>query len=166
MATDLIDIITVKTYDIETIEPVLTNKKLENYPAVGTKYATIKIPSIELELPVYFGQSYSVLKSGIGHDTASSFPGEGKSIIYMGHNFKAFLANLPKTKIGDDIEIETNYGVFEYTIYDKKIIHETDVNKVPIQDKEEKLMIYTCYPINNIGHAYQRYVVYASPKTY
>ena len=164
VATDIIDLITVKTNDEYVIEePVLEEKNLVNHPKEGTKYGTIKIESIELELPVYFGQSYSVLKSGIGHDSSSYFPGEGGSVIYMGHNFKKFLARLPEVKDGDIIEVETSYGVFEYEVYDSQIVIETEVDKVPIQDKEELLMIYTCYPINNIGHAYQRYVVYAKP---
>lgn len=164
VATDLIDLITVKTNDVYVIEePILEEKKLVNYPKEGTKYGTIKIECIDLELPVYFGQSYSVLKSGIGHDSSSYFPGEGGSVIYMGHNFKKFLARLPELKDGDVIEVETSYGTFEYEVYDSQIVIETEVDKVPIQDKEELLMIYTCYPINNIGHAYQRYVVYAKP---
>lgn len=166
VATDLIDIVTEKTFGTEMIEPVLENNKLENYPTIGTKYATLKIQSIGVELPVYFGQSYTLLKSGIGHDTASHFPGEGGSIIYMGHNFYTFLAKLPEAKKGDLIELETTYGTFEYTIYDTAIVNETEVDKVPIQEEKEILMIYTCYPINNLGHAYQRYVVYAEPKTY
>lgn len=90
------------------------------------------------------------------------FHGEGASIVLAGHNFSSFLANLPKANIGDKIEYETNYGTFNYEIYDTKIINEEDVEEVPIQKEKEILMIYTCYPINNIGHASQRYVVYAS----
>ena len=43
-----------------------------------------------------------------------------------------------------------------------KIIKETDVEEVPIQSEKELLMIYTCWPINNLGHATERYVVYAN----
>ena len=73
------------------------------------------------------------------------------------------MARLPETKIDDIIEIETTYGTFEYKIYDQQVINELETDKVPIQTDEEKLMIYTCWPINNIGHAYQRYIVYAKP---
>ena len=38
----------------------------------------------------------------------------------------------------------------------------TDVEEVPIQSEKELLMIYTCWPINNLGHATERYVVYAN----
>ena len=163
LATDLIDVVTIKTDSKDLVEPVLENHKLENYPTVGSKYGTLKIDSIEVSLPIYYGTSYNVLKGGVGHDTNSFFPGEGGSIVYMGHNFKKFLARLPETKIDDIIEIETTYGTFEYKIYDQQVINELETDKVPIQTDEEILMIYTCWPINNIGHAYQRYIVYAKP---
>lgn len=162
MATNLLQILTVNQNNIQTITPVLEGGVLLNYPTYGTQYATLKIPSIQVELPVYYGASYTILKSGIAHDDTSYFPGEGGSVIMAGHNFKTFLANLPKAEIGDKIILETNYGTFEYEINDTKIVKETEVDKVPVQKEKEILMLYTCWPINNIGHASQRYVVYAN----
>lgn len=162
LAIDFLQLLTVKTDTVE-VEPELQENQLINYPAYGTKYGNLKIEKIDLNLPIYFGESYTVLKNGIGHDSSSYFPGEGGSVIYMGHNFKAFLRRLPELVNGDIIEVETSYGIFKYEVYDTKIINERQVDLVPIQDEKEILMIYTCYPINNIGHAYQRYVVYASP---
>ena len=163
LATSLLEMITVdENEELQGIEPVLENNVLINYPVYGNKYGNIRIESIGVDLPVYYGETYTILKSGIAHDSTSYFPGEGGSIIYAGHNFKTFLASLPNVKIGDKIEIETTYGTFKYEVYDKQIINETEVDKVPIQKEKEILMIYTCYPINNIGHAYQRYVVYAN----
>ena len=161
MAINLVKLITVKNTNIQSVEPVLEENVLVNYPSIGCKYATLKIDSIGIDLPVYYGATYTILKSGIAHDNTSYFPGEGGSIILAGHNFKSFLANLPKAKIGDIISLETTYGDFKYKIYDTKIVQETDVEEVPVQKEKEILMIYTCYPINNIGHASQRYVVYA-----
>ena len=159
MATFLID--TIATKDEEDIMPVFEGGVLVNYPSLGTKYADIIIESIGVNLPVYYGASYSILKSGIAHDDTSYFPGQGGSIIMAGHNFKKFLAKLPDTQKGDIITINTSYGTFNYKITDKKIVKETAVDEVPIQDEKEILMLYTCWPINNIGHASERYVVYA-----
>lgn len=167
MATNLIDLITVRNDKIQNeSKPVLNNNKLDNKPLEGARYGILTIDSIDLEMSVYYGQSYTVLKGGLGHDTSSYFPGEGGSVIYMGHNFKGFLDRLPEVQNGDLISLETDYGTFEYTVYDSQIVLETEVEKVPIQDESEILMIYTCYPINNIGHAYKRYVVYAKPVEY
>ena len=161
MATYLLQTITIKPEEMEEITPVLDGNVLENNPTIGSKYATMKIESIGVDLPVYYGANYTILKSGIAHDENSYFPGEGGSIIMAGHNFKSFLANLPKANKGDIIKLETTYGIFEYKISDTKIVDENNVDAVPIQKGKEVLMIYTCWPINNIGHASQRYVVYA-----
>lgn len=161
MATYLLNIIMVDKDNVQTITPVLEGGTLINYPTYGTNYASLKIESAQIDLPIYYGADYTILKNGIAHDESSYFPGEGGSIILAGHNFKKFLGNLPKAEKGDIIELNTTYGNFKYKIYDTKIIGENDVDKVPIQTEKEILMIYTCYPINNIGHATQRYVVYA-----
>lgn len=161
MAINLIKIVTVNEEKVQTVKPELEGNILVNYPTYGSKYATLKIESAKIELPVYYGANYTILKSGVAHDERSYFPGEGGSIIYAGHNFKTFLANLPEAKIGDKINLETTYGNFEYEIYNTKIVKETAVEEVPVQKNEEVLMIYTCWPINNIGHASERYVVYA-----
>ncbi len=79
----------------------------------------------------------------------------------MGHNFKTFLAKLPDLKKDDTIEVETEYGTFDYKVYNTKIVGEYDTDEAPIQKGQETLILYTCWPINNIGHASQRYLVYA-----
>lgn len=156
----LINMITVDE-NLKTLDPILKEGSLLHKPIYGSNYATLKIPSIDVNLPVYYGESLSVLKQGIGHDSSTYFPGEGGTIVYMGHNFKTFLAKLPEAQIGDSIEVETTYGTFEYIIYDTKIVDETNTAAVPVNQDEEILVIYTCWPINNIGHASQRYLVYA-----
>lgn len=137
------------------------NKTLQNYPEYGTQYATIEIDKIGINLPVYFGDRLEILKKGVGHSSGSYFPGEGGSIIYMGHNSKKMFRRFSELQIGNEIKITTSYGEYIYKIYDMKLIKETETDKLPIQRDKEILMIYTCYPFNNIGYATQRYVVYA-----
>ena len=79
----------------------------------------------------------------------------------MGHNSKKVFRNFSKLEKGDLINIKANYAEFSYKVYDTKIVKETDLDALPIQQEKEILMIYTCYPFNNIGYATQKYVVYA-----
>ncbi len=161
-ATSLVNKMAIEI-NTKSIEPLtITNSKLNEYPEYGTQYATIEIPNLDLTLPVYYGDTLDVLKKGIGHSSGSYFPGENGSIIYMGHNSKKMLRRLGELKIGDKINIKTEYGEFTYKIYDTKIVKETEKEKLPIQKEKEILMLYTCYPFNNIGYATQRYVVYAN----
>ena len=47
----------------EVVETVIDeDNKLKNYPEYGTKYATIKIPKIDVDLPVYYGDTLEILK--------------------------------------------------------------------------------------------------------
>ena len=138
-----------------------SSKRLQNYPEYGTQYATIEIPKIGIELPVYYGDTLEILKKGVGHSSGSYFPGEGGSIIYMGHNSKNVFRRFSELQIGNEIKVTTTYGEYNYKIYDMKLINENETDKLPIQDEKEILMVYTCYPFNNIGYATQRYVVYA-----
>lgn len=154
----------------EKAEPVQTtistdksNEKatIKNYPEYGTQYATIKIDKIDVNLPVYYGDTLEILKKGVGHSSGSYFPGEGGSIIYMGHNSKKMFRRFSELQKGNEIKIITSYGEYTYKIYDMQLIKETETDKLPIQKDKEILMIYTCYPFNNVGYATQRYVVYA-----
>ena len=146
----------------EVVETIIDeNNKLKNYPEYGTEYARINIPKIDVDLPVYFGDTLEVLKKGVGHSSGSYFPGEGGSIIYMGHNSKKMFRRFSELQIGNEIKVTTSYGEYNYKIYDMQLINETDFDKLPIQKEKEILMVYTCYPFNNIGYATQRYVVYA-----
>lgn len=137
------------------------DKKLINYPEYGTQYATIEIPKIDVNLPVYLGDTLEVLKKGVGHSSGSYFPGEGGSIVYMGHNSRKVFRRFSELQKGNEIKITTSYGEYKYKIYDMQLIKETELDKLPIQKDKEILMIYTCYPFNNVGYATQRYVVYA-----
>lgn len=145
----------------EEVTTINTDNVIENYPEYGTQYATIEIPKINVNLPVYFGDTLEILKKGVGHSSGSYFPGEGGSIVYMGHNSTKMFRRFSELQIGDEIKVTTSYGEYNYKIYDMQLIKETEVDKLPIQKEKEILMVYTCYPFNNIGYATQRYVVYA-----
>lgn len=155
--------ITIDIGQKEAVEPIKidSENKITNYPEYGTKYANIEIPKIDVNLPVYYGDTLEVLKKGVGHSSGSYFPGEGGSIIYMGHNAKKIFRRFSELQIGNEITIKASYGTYKYKIYDMKLIKETDINELPVQREKEILMIYTCYPFNNIGYASKRFVVYA-----
>lgn len=162
---DTISLINIVSIDIENkknTEIVLDEEnKIKVYPEYGTKYASIEIPKIDVDLPVYFGDTLDILKNGVGHSSGSYFPGEGGSIVYLGHNSKKMFRRFSELQIGNEIIVKTDYGEFKYTIYDMQLIKETEFDKLPIQKESEILMVYTCYPFNNIGYTDKRYVVYA-----
>lgn len=136
-------------------------QSLENYPEYGTKYGTMEIEKIDINVPIYYGDTLEILKKGVGHSSGSYFPGEGGSIIYMGHNSKNMFRRFSELQKGNEIKVTTTYGEYTYKIYDMRLIKETEIDKLPVQKEKEILMVYTCYPFNNVGYATQRYVIYA-----
>lgn len=163
-AVSLVDMISIKTNEkvLKDVKIDLKTKNLENYPEYGTKYGTIKIPSLNINLPLYYGDALSVIRYGVGHSSGSYFPGEGGSILCVGHNTSGMLKRLPEIQNGAEIIIETTYGKYTYRVYDTKVVKQTELEAAPIQRDKEILMLYTCYPINSIGHAKNRFFAYAN----
>ena len=158
----LVKLVSINTDNKEEVITVLDeNNLIKNYPEYGTKYANIEIPKIDVDLPVYFGDTLEILKNGVGHSSGSYFPGEGGSIIYMGHNSKNVFRRFSELEIGNEIIVKTDYGEYKYTIFNMQIINEKEIEKLPIQHEKEILMVFTCYPFQNIGYTTNRYVVYA-----
>ena len=148
MAMGIVDTISIDTSKkiLKDVKIDLETRNLKAYPEFGTKYGIISLPSLNLTLDFYFGDSLEVLRNGVGQSGGGYFPGEGGSIITMGHNYAGILKTLPEIKNGDKIILDVNYGKFTYEVYDSKIVYYTESNKLPIQRDEEILMLYTCYP--------------------
>ncbi len=160
----LINTTAVKEFSVE--KEIVYNKEanmLLDYPDYGKKYANLIIPSIDMNLPVFHGDNLTILKSAVGHYAGSYFPGEGGTVLLAAHNTKGFFQRIEELKIGDDITIETTYGIFKYKVENMKVVKETDLDAFPFQKERELLIMYTCYPINRsiVGRKTERYVVYA-----
>lgn len=134
--------------------------KLIAYPRFGEQYATLLMPSVGVTRPVFFGDTPDQLRAGVGHYAGSSFPGEGGTTVYAGHNDLVF-NKLKEIKVGDEVLIQTNYGSFRYRVFDAQII--AGNNKVHVEPRGNKavLVMYTCYPQDFIGFKTDRYVVFA-----
>ena len=162
-AISLINTISIETGEKNTQEVKidLNSSMLEEYPEYGTQYGKLIIKDLDIDLPLYYGDTLAILRYGVGHSSGSYFPGEGGSVICMAHNTKGFLRRLPEIQIGTKIQINTVYGEYTYTVYETKIVPGTETSAVPVQHDEEILMLYTCYPINSIGHAKNRFITYS-----
>lgn len=162
-AIEVIDMVSINTNSsvVSKIEFNEKNHEITEYPEYGSRYGNIRIESLDINLPLYYGDKLEILKNGVGQSSGAYFPGEGGTIICMGHNTKTFLYRLPEIQMDSIIKIETTYGSFEYKVRDLKIVNMYDVDELPVQKKDEILMLYTCYPVNGLGHKEDRFVVYA-----
>lgn len=148
-------------FDTSKIKAENTVKESEVViPNYGTHYAELEIAESNVKAPVYFGDSDSVLRKGLGQYLGSMIPGYGKPILISGHN-NTFFKNLKNVKVGDNIKITTSYGVYEYKVTNSKIANANDKSAYDLGQEKEELILYTCYPFDALGLINKRYFVYA-----
>lgn len=130
---------------------------------IGDPFGTITIPSVDIEVTAYHGDSETEFRKGVGHYAGSFYPGQDGNILIAGHR-NSFFRNFEYLAIGDTVNFDTTYGHFEYTITEFKIIQGSD-NSIAKDTTQEQLTMYTCYPFTYIGNAPERYVVIAELTT-
>ena len=163
MAISLVNKVSIDTSNVVLKDVKLNSvtKRLESYPEYGTKYGDLRIDSLDVDLPLYYGDTLSILRNGVGHSSGSYFPGEGGTIVCMAHNTRGYLYNLSDIETGANIVITTTYGKFTYEVEETKIVPETQVDAVSVSHGEEMLILYTCYTTNTFGHATKRFITYS-----
>lgn len=154
---DVLQSMNVKINEINK-EVLTQNDKIISYPLYGSEYAQIYINDSQGD--IYFGDSSSILKKGVGQKSSSYLPGEGKTTILSGHNTGVF-KELNSLNKDDEIIIETTYGKFIYKVEEKEIVEDTNVE---ILEKDYDLILYTCYPNSNL-YGDKRVVVFANLKS-
>lgn len=128
-------------------------------PSIGNLYANISCEKIGLDAPIYFGDTDTILKNGVGQYIGSAIPGFGTPIMLAAHNTTYFLP-LQKIEAGDIVTITTNYGIYKYKITGTRIADKNDKSAYDLAQKKEQLIMYTCYPFNMLGSLQNRYFVY------
>ena len=136
-------------------------KRLTHQPAWGANIGRLKIPSISVDLPIYQGDSKAQLVDGAGHHAGSYFPGEGGSILLAAHNSHGLFYTLPQIQINDIVTIEMSYGTYQYQVFKTDIANYNNLEAFPIQDQEEYVMLYTCYPVDNVWYVDDRFIAFA-----
>jgi len=126
---------------------------------LGETLAVLRIPSIDLEVPVLDGTSEMVLNVGVGRIVGTSRPGESGNLGIAGHR-DGFFRGLKDVSIGDEIELEHRGAILTYLIEDLSIVGPNDV-EVLAPTPNRVITLVTCYPFYYVGSAPQRYIVRA-----
>lgn len=115
------------------------------------------IPSIDVDLPIYHGNSESTLDKGLGHLFGSDLPvgGEGTHAAITGHTGMpnaTMFDNLHQVTEGDVFYVQVAGQKLKYEVDQKKVVlpHETDeLRAVPGQDY---ITLITCTPYGINSH--------------
>ncbi len=121
--------------------------------------ALLRIPRIELEVPVYATLSERNLNRGASLVTTDGMHEEIGNIAIAAHRDGYFRA-LSRVKIGDWIEFESMASHVHYRIASVSIVDPDDVSPLQATD-HAALTLITCYPFWFAGQAPKRYIVRA-----
>lgn len=136
--------------------------KLNGYDYKNNAVATITIPKMELEMPIYLGATKENMSRGIVNLGNTSLPIGGKNTNcvlagHRGYRGAPFFRNIEDLQAGDEIIISNYWEQLKYNVFEIKVIYPTESEQILIQDGKDMVTLITCHPYRN---NYQRYVVY------
>jgi sortase A len=138
--------------------PGAIDNKLLEHPVKGIDFA-IRVPKLNYFAAVREGISATILYSGPGRYPGTVWPGEQGSVGVAAHN--VYWINFPTLKVGDEIDLETRYGKYRYTVTGSKVVN-PDNRTVLVSDAPGyHLVLTTCWPLWAGAFATQRYIIFA-----
>lgn len=111
----------------------------------------IRIPKINVELPMYHGTDDSVLQSSIGHLAGTSLPvgGKGTHTVLSGHRglpSAMLFTDLDRLKEGDTFTITVLNKTLTYEVDQIRIVEPTDLSSLQIEKGKDLCTLVTCTP--------------------
>lgn len=129
----------------------------QKQPVNGVDFA-IRVPKLNYYAAVKEGIGAGVLYSSPGHYPATMWPGDPGTVGVAAHN--VYWINFPQLVPGDEIDIETRYGLFRYRVTGSEIVN-PDNRTVLVPDANGfHLTLTTCWPLWAGAFATQRYVIF------
>lgn len=131
------------------------------FPSYETIYGQIEIESVNINIPLVYGDSDKALQGGAGQYIGSFIIGYGGTTLIAGHNISRQFGRLPGVSIGDIIKITTSYGVFRYRVADTAVKTDSDTSAYDLNRADENVVLYTCYYERTpVGSIKKRFYVY------
>lgn len=132
------------------------------WPNTGTQYGQIVCEKIGLDVPLYFGDDYEILRVGAGQYASTLLPGFGGLILIAAHN-TTFFNPLQNIEQGDVVTINTSYGIYGYKVTETRVVNVAETEQYPfdLNIDREQLVMYTCYPFDMMSSTDFRFFVYA-----
>lgn len=136
---------------------------LNKYGIANNTIGYIRIPKLNIELPILLGANTVNMKKGAVHLTETSYPIGGvntNSVIaaHRGYGKATMFRHIERLEVGDEIFIRNFKEELTYKVYEIKIINPDDIRELEIKSGEDIITLITCHPyrVNN-----QRYIVKA-----
>ncbi|MGX4685347.1 class C sortase [Vagococcus sp. JNUCC 83] len=118
---------------------------------LGEVIAVLKIPKLNLELPIYHGSNEKVLSKGVGHLENSALPigGTGTHSVLTAHRglpTAKLFRHLDKLKNGDVFFVEVLDETHAYEVFNEKIVLPNETEWLTQDEDKELMTLLTCEP--------------------
>ncbi|WRS31027.1 class C sortase [Actinomycetaceae bacterium MB13-C1-2] len=119
--------------------------------------ARLRIPAIEVDLPIYHGTSDKTLKLGVGHLYGTALPvgGKGMHPVLTAHSGLAdavMFTNLHKVKPGDLFQVETYGEKITYKVTETNVILPEETELLRADPDRDLISLVTCTPVTINTH--------------
>ncbi|EJM6036382.1 class A sortase [Enterococcus faecalis] len=135
------------TYDFENVTPITMKDVIEaikeDLPAIGE----IKIPSVELHLPIFKGVSNSAMAIGAGTLKENQQMGLGNYVLASHHmkNRKLLFTPLDRVTIGAKIYLSDGETTYQYNVVEKRVIKANETEVINNQEGKTLVTLITCH---------------------
>lgn len=126
-------------------------------PVNGVDFA-VDVPKLNYFAAVREGISSGVLYSGPGHYPDTPWPGNAGTVGVAAHN--VYWINFPELKVGDEVDLQTRYGLYRYRVTGFRIVDPSDRTVLVPDSGGYHLTLTTCWPLWAGAFATQRYVIF------
>ncbi len=136
---------------------------LAEYGLDSEVFGVIRIPAMELSMPIYLGATTQHMAEGAAHLSQTSLPigGNNTNCVISGHrgyNGASYFRFIEKLKVGDSVYITNLWEELTYRVTSIKIIEPSEIENILIQEGRDMITLLTCHPYASGGR--QRYLVY------
>lgn len=117
----------------------------------------IKIPRINVDLPIFHGSSSKVLEVGTGHIESTALPvgGEGTHAVLTGHtglNTAKLFTDLVELQPGDEFYVYVLDQVLAYKVDQILTVKPTEVEALRAVEGKDYMTLVTCTPYGINSH--------------
>lgn len=155
----------IRQYNEQLGKAVLTEEQNDSKAAAGRVelidageiLGYLTIPVIDLNLPVYYGTSASVLEKGVGYMEESSFPlgGESTHCVLTGHRglpSAELFTHMDKVGKGDQFYIHILDEILAYEVDQIKVVEPELTDDLEIIPGKDYTTLVTCTPYSINTH--------------
>ncbi len=119
--------------------------------------ARIRIPSIDVDLPIYHGTDEETLRKGVGHLLGSALPvgGPGAHSVLTGHRGlpeSVLFSDLDQVTVGETFELDVYGEVLTYEVRDVQVVEPGDTELLLPESDRDLVSLVTCTPLGINSH--------------